>query len=170
MRILIGGSEEAVSRVKEMLPRAAAEKVIGFFHAEMFAGNNEIFEKVKPVIEEFEREKEKATVSELLTAAMKREHAVLGMEDVLNALQEGRIMKLVFIKEFGDSGYACRKCRYLTERKVAPCPYCRGEMEEVSYIVDLAAQRAVESGASVEVISDNKELLNTGGIGAFLRF
>ncbi|TAL26685.1 MAG: hypothetical protein EPN94_02750, partial [Nitrospirae bacterium] len=35
MRILIGGSEEAVSRVKEMLPRAAAEKVIGFFHAEM---------------------------------------------------------------------------------------------------------------------------------------
>ncbi|MDO9289398.1 MAG: Vms1/Ankzf1 family peptidyl-tRNA hydrolase [Thermodesulfovibrionales bacterium] len=168
--IVIGGSEDAVIRVREMLPRPAGEKVIGSFSAEMFAGNNEIFEKVKLAIGEFERKKQKTTVSELLTAAMKRENAVLGIEDVLNAIQEGRIMKLVFINEFRDSGYACRKCRYLTRQKVSPCPYCSGEMEGVGYLVELAAQRTVEMGALVEVISDNRELSNAGGIGAFLRF
>jgi len=169
-RVVMGGSDDAVVKVREMLPKAVNEKVIGIFHAEMFAKGNEIFEKVKPVIGEFERKKQTITVSDLLTIANKGENAVIGLEDVLNALQEGRVMKLVFIKDFKDSGYACKNCRYLTKQKVSSCPYCKGDMEEVSYLVDLAAQRAVERGALVEVISDNKELLNAGGIGAFLRF
>ncbi len=169
-RVIIGGSGEAVARVREMLPKVIGEKVMGTFHAEMFANNNEVFEKVKPVISEFENKKQKKTVSELLAMAMKRENAVIGLEDVLNALQEGRVMKLVFIKDFKDSGYACKHCRYLTKQKVSLCPYCNSEMEEVSYLGDLAAQRAVENGALVEIISDNKELSNAGGIGAFLRF
>lgn len=169
-RIAIGGSGDAVSMVREMFPRAINEKVIGIFHAEMFAKSNEIFEKVKPVIGEFENKKQKITVSELLTMAMKGENAVIGLENVLNALQEGRVMKLVLIKDFEDSGYACRNCRYLTKQKVSPCPYCNSEMEDVNYLVALAAQRAVENGAQVEVISKNKELLNAGAIGAFLRF
>ena len=43
-------------------------------------------------------------------------------------------------------------------------------MKEVNCLIDLAAQRAVEQGLLTEVIADNKELLDAGGIGAFLRF
>ncbi|MBA3061173.1 MAG: hypothetical protein FP832_05950 [Nitrospirae bacterium] len=79
-------------------------------------------------------------------------------------------MKLIFIKDFEDSGHACRNCRHLSKQKVSTCPYCKGGMEEVNYLIDLAAQRAVEQGSLIEVIADNKELLDAGGIGAFLRF
>ena len=110
-RIITGGSDDAVAKVREMLPRAVSEKIVGVFHAEMFANVNDVFEKVKPVISESESMAEKAIVSDLLTAAGKGQNAVIGIEDVLNALQEGRIMKLVFIKDFKDEGYECRNCK-----------------------------------------------------------
>lgn len=169
-RIITGGSDDAIAKVREMLPRAVSEKIVGAFHAEMFANVNDIFEKVKPVISESESMEEKAIVSKLLTAAGKGQNAVIGIEDVLNALQEGRVMKLIFIKDVEDSGYACRNCRHLSKQKVSACPYCKGGMENVNYLIDLAAQRAVEQGSLIEVIADNKELLDAGGIGAFLRF
>jgi len=169
-RVIAGGSEDAVAKVKEILPKAVSEKIVGVFHAEMFANVNDIFEKVKPVIRELESAEEKAVISNLLTTAAKRQNAVLGIEDVLNALQEGRVMKLIFIRDFKDAGYECRNCKYLSKQKVSACPYCKGGMEEVNYLIDLAAQRAVEKGAIIEVMADNKELSDAGGIGAFLRF
>ncbi len=170
-RIITGGSDDAVAKVREMLPKAVSEKIVGAFHAEMFANVNDIFEKVRPVISGFESMEEKAIVSKLLTAAGKGQNAVIGIEDVLNAIQEGRVMKLIFIiKDVEDSGHACRNCRHLSKQKVSVCPYCKGGMEEVNYLIDLAAQRAVEQGSLIEVIADNKELLDAGGIGAFLRF
>ena len=164
--IITGGSDDAVAKVREMLPRAVSEKIMGSFHAEMFANVNDVFEKVKPVISETESMAEKAVVSDLLTAAGKGQNAVIGIEDVLNALQEGRIMKLIFIKDFKDSGYACRNCRNLSKQKVSVCPYCKGGMEDVNYLIDLAAQRAVEQGSQIEVITENKELSDAGGIGS----
>lgn len=169
-RLLVGGSDEAVSMVKGLLPHTLTDRIIGTFHAEMFLKSDEVLKRAEPILQAYEKKKEDATVEEILARAMKRENAVIGLEDVLNALQEGRVMKLVFIKDFKDSGYACKNCRYLTKQKVSHCPYCGGEMEEVSYLVDLAAQRAVEQGALIEVISDNKKLSDAGSIGAFLRF
>lgn len=169
-RIITGGADDAVAKVREMLPKAVSEKIVGAFHAEMFANVNDIFEKVRTVISGVESMEEKAIVSDLLTAVGKGQNAVIGIEDVLNALQEGRIMKLIFIKDFKDAGYECRDCRHLSKQKVSACPYCKGGMKEVNYLIDLAAQRAVEQGSLTEVIAENKELLDAGGIGAFLRF
>jgi len=169
-RIIAGGSDDAVAKLREMLPKAVVERIIGTFRAEMFANVNDVFEKVKPAINEYESAEKKAVVSELLTAAAKGKNAVVGTENVLSALQEGRVMKLVFVKSFEDSGYACGNCRHLSKQKTPACPYCKGVMEEVNYLIDLAAQKAVEKGAVIEVITDSKELSDAGGIGALLRF
>jgi len=168
--LIIGGSEEAVAKVKAMLPQAVADKVIGTFQAEMFAKSKEILEKVKPILRAYEIQKESETIEDLLTKAMKNEDAVIGIENVLNALQEGRIMKLLFLKDYKQSGLACKNCGYLTIQHISKCPYCKGEIHEVNYIVDLIAQKAVEQGAVIEVVSENKKLKESGNIGAFLRF
>lgn len=169
-RLIIGGSEEAVTKVKTMLPQAVADKIIGTFQAEMFANNKEILEKVEPILRSFEERKGVETVDELLTKAMKNENAVLGIENVLNALQEGRIMRLIVLKDYKQSGLACKKCESLTIQDISSCPYCKGEMQKANYIVDLLAQKAVQRGAIVEVVSQNKKLQESGSIGAFLRF
>ncbi len=169
-RMIIGGSEEAVTKVKNMLPQAIAEKVMGTFQAEMFANSKEILEKTEPIVHSYERKKEEKDIDDLLTKAMKNENAVVGIENVLNALQEGRVMKLVFLKGYKHSGISCRQCGYLTVQDASSCPFCNGEMQEAKYVVDLIAQKAVEQGALIEVAHENRKLQEAGSIGAFLRF
>ncbi len=169
-RLIVGGSEETVTKVKAMLPQAVSDKIIGTFQSEMFAKSKEILDKVAPVLKTFEKKREAETIDELLTKTMKNENAVLGIENVLNSLQEGRIMKLIFLKDYKQSGLACKNCGYLTVQHISICPYCKGEIQGVNYIVELAAQKAVEQGAFVEVTDDNKKLKESGSIGAFLRF
>ncbi len=169
-RMVIGGSEEAVTRVKGMLPQTIATKIIGSFQAEMFANSKEILEKVEPVLLTFEDKKEAETIDDLLTKAMKNENAVVGIENVLNALQEGRVMRLVLLKDYKNTGLSCMNCGHLATQELAACPYCKSKLQKVNYIVDLAAQKAVEQGAMVEVVSKNKKLAEAGNIGAFLRF
>lgn len=169
-RLIIGGSEETIKKVKAMLPQTVADKIIGTFQAEMFAKSNEILEKARPVLQAFEKKKEAETVNDLLTRSMKNENAVIGIEDVLNALQEGRIMKLIFLKDYKQTGLSCKNCSYLNIQDIASCPYCKGEMQKVNYIIELTAQKAVEQGAIVDIIPENKTLQESGSIGAFLRF
>jgi len=169
-RLILGGSEEAITKVRGMLPQKVASKVIGTFHAEMFANSNEILKKAEPVLRASERKHDEKTVEDLLTGAMKNENAVIGIEDVLHTLQEGRIMKLLFLKDFKKSGLTCENCGFLTVQTVPNCPYCKGKTKKVNYIVDLLAQKAVEQGALIEVLDENKKLKDAGKIGAFLRF
>ena len=169
-RLIIGGSEETIKKVKAMFPQTVADKIIGTFQAEMFAKGNEILEKAQPVLQAFEKKKEAETVNDLLTRSMKNENAVIGIEDVLNALQEGRIMKLIFLKDYKQTGLSCKNCSYLNIQDIASCPYCKGEMQKVNYVIELTAQKAVEQGAIVDIIPENKKLQESGSIGAFLRF
>jgi peptide chain release factor subunit 1 len=169
-RLLLGGTEEAVTKVKGMLPKKLAKKVIGTFQAEMFANSKEVLRKAEPLLRVAERKKDEKTVDDLLTRAMKNESAVIGIEDVLHTLQEGRIMKLLFLKDFKKSGLTCQNCGFLTVQAISNCPYCKGKTKRVNYIVDLLAQKAVEQGALIEVLADNKKLKDAGKIGAFLRF
>ena len=169
-RLIIGGSEEAFTRVKGMVSQTTSEKIIGSFQAEMTATSKDILEKAAPILRGFEDRKEAETVDSLLTQAMKNENAVLGVENVLNAMQEGRVMKLILLKDLQQSGLSCKKCGSLTIQEVSACPYCKGETEKVNYLVDMIAQKAIEQGAGIEVAYENRKLKDAGGIGAFLRY
>ncbi len=169
-RLILGGSEEAVSMVKAMLHKTVADKIIGNVKIEMFAKSDEVLNKVEPILAAYEKTKEDETVKALIVKAMKNELAVLGMENVLNAIQEKRVMKLVLVSSYRQKGFNCKSCGFLIPQLINACPYCKGGFEEVDYMVDLAVQRSIQQGALIEVVEENQELLRSGGIGAFLRF
>ncbi|MBI5026535.1 MAG: hypothetical protein HZC12_07400 [Nitrospirae bacterium] len=168
--IIIGGAEQAIVKVKGLLPQVILDKVIGQFPAEMFAGENDILNMSMKIMEEFEKNKEQMIVDELITRAMKNNMAVIGLEDVLASIQEGSVMKLVFLRGSTAQGFMCTNCGFLTSQALKNCPYCKGVFEAVSYLIDFAVQKAVEQGALIEVVTDSKKLADAGGIGAFLRF
>lgn len=168
--LVVGGSEEAVLKTKELLPGAIAGKTIGNFNTGMFENTAGILKKVEPVLEKYERQKGKEMVTELINRTMKNDRAVIGVDDVLNALQEGKVKKLILLRDFSREGFQCSDCSALLAQGRQRCPYCGGKMEGEAYIVELAAQRAVEQDAVVQVVSDSEGLEKAGGIGAFLRF
>jgi peptide subunit release factor 1 (eRF1) len=109
-------------------------------------------------------------VSNLMAKAMKNESAVLGLDNVLSVLQEQRVMRLVMRRGLAASGYSCTACGALSVQRIDSCPYCKGAMEMVDRIVNLAGEKAIQQGAVVEVVEEDSPLKNVGGIGAFLRY
>jgi peptide chain release factor subunit 1 len=169
-RLVIGGPEEALSKARAQLTKEMSDKLIGTFNVDMDVNSNEVLSKVQSIIERFENKEKNISVDLLLTKALKNENAVLGIDDVLAALREGRVRKLLFIKDHKASGYSCQACGFLTSQKIEKCPYCSAAMQKVDYIIDLAAQKAIDQGASCEVVYDNEKFEKAGSIGALLRY
>lgn len=168
--LFLGGSDEALSMTREILPRALTEKAVGTFHAGMFEKTSDVFSKIEPVLLEFERKREKETVLELLDRAGDNDCAVTGVSDVLAAVQEGKVRRLVMLRGFKRPGYVCSACRVLSDQKMQACPYCKAPMRDIPHLIDMIAQKAVEQGAAVEVAAESGVLEDVGSIGAFLRF
>jgi peptide chain release factor subunit 1 len=168
--LIVGGSESAVTKIKTVLPGEFLKKVRKTFHAETKLHEKEVLDRTLKIAEELEGEKEQQIVDDLITKAMKKNMAVLGLEDVLFNLQEGKVMDLIFLKDLTASGLKCSNCDFLTVQSIKSCPYCSGSFDTINYIIDYAAQKAVELGARIEVIRKSDELARAGGIGAQLRF
>lgn len=169
-RVIIGGSEDAIIKIRNILPRTVLQRLFSTFNAEITLGEKEVLDRTLKRLEELESEKERDTVEKLITRAMKNDMAVTGLEDVLINLQEGKVLNLVFLKDRTDFGYRCINCGFLTSQKIGSCPYCEGRFEKINFLIDFAAQKAVEQGGLIEVITKSDELAKVGGIGAFLRY
>ncbi|MBI4698354.1 MAG: hypothetical protein HY758_05435 [Nitrospirae bacterium] len=157
-------------KIMNILPQTILKKVISTFNAEISSGEKDVLAMTLKILEELEGEKERFLIEDLVTRSMKNMMAVIGMEDILASLQEGKIRELVFLKDLKSQGFKCANCNFLTVQASKSCPYCSGKFEQVHYMVDYAAQKAVEQGALIEVITKSDELGRAGGIGAFLRF
>jgi peptide chain release factor subunit 1 len=168
--LILGGPEDAIAITRELLAKDVTENVIGAFHADMYENAAGVLRRAESVIRTFEKKLEEQTVSEIVSRGMKSEKAVLGLDGVLKSLQEGRILRLVMERDYASHGYQCSSCGALWSTTETACPYCGGEAKEVRYLVDLAAQKAIEQGAPVEMVSKDAGLQRSGRIGAFLRY
>jgi peptide chain release factor subunit 1 len=169
-RIILGGTEEAILKTKNLMSAATVNKVIATFPAKIMLGEKDVLGRTSEIIENFEKEHQNQIVEEIVTKSMKNDMAVTGIDNVMVNLQEGKVMKLVFLKDMRAAGFRCTDCGFLTSQSIKSCPYCGKKIEEIPYLIEFAAQKAVEQGVSVEIIAKNDKLTKAGGIGAFLRF
>ncbi len=168
-RILIGGTEENVRLFCNMLPKAWQSLVMGTFPMSMTASQNEVRTRALDLGVQAETEREKRLVEQLITLAAKGSGAAIGLENTLNALNEGRIQSLVIGEGFRKNAYRCKSTGWLTTK---PEEVCNGEddVETVYDVVDLIVNQVMRSGGEVDVVMSSVELEKKGNIGAILRY
>jgi peptide subunit release factor 1 (eRF1) len=122
------------------------------------------------VAEAAERRTELEEIDSLLEAASTR-HVVLGADDTLEALGDGRIHALFIADPFVGMGAECPSCGLLVAHG-AQCPRCEAPLTMVRDLRERIAERALDQGARVEVVSGkaSARLLERGGIGAWTRY
>jgi peptide chain release factor subunit 1 len=167
--LILGGTEDNVTQFEAMLPKSLQSLVVGSFAIDMSASESEVLDRSLEVIRQVEREQEKQLVEQLI-AAWKRGQAVVGLSDTLAAVQEQRVRTLLTIKGYGEVGYRCESCHYLTLQERAACPLCGGGMTRTNDLVNHAVCRAMEQGVKVEVVHDSEDMEQAGRIGAILRY
>lgn len=168
-RILVGGTDENVKSFCGLLPKAWQSLVMGTFAMSMTASLNDVRAKSLELGAHVEHEREKRLVERLITQAAKASGAVVGLEQTLNALNEGRVQTLVVREGFRKNAFRCKGTGWLTTR---PEEQCSGEddVEKVYDVVDTMVNEVMRSGGEVDIVASSAELEKAGSIGAILRY
>ncbi len=167
--LLLAGTEATLAQFKSNLPRVWADRVIGTFSADMTEGHIEVRDRAFSILEQVEAERETALADAVITAAAKGSNGVVRLGDTLSAVHEGRVQTLVVAHGYRAPGYRCKGCDYITDQPLEECPFCGGEVEELSNAVEVAVAQVLELGARVEIVRGH-ETFDRVGIGALLRY
>jgi len=169
-RVLIGGTDDNIAAFRTHLPKKWQSLIVGTFPISMTASQAEVMERAMKIGQTAERQRESKAVEAVITAAAKEQGAVIGLEETLSMVHEGRVQNLMVIEGFRAPGYRCLGCGYLTAEKLEGCPFCSGNFSEIPDAVDLAVRRVLEDGGEVDILHDNPQLEENGKIGALLRY
>ncbi|MBI4927950.1 MAG: hypothetical protein HY835_09300 [Anaerolineae bacterium] len=168
-RILVGGTDENVKQFLGSLPKAWQSLVMGTFAISLTANHAEVQARALEVGKQAELRKEDSIVEQVITGAAKLSGAVVGLDDTLAAVNEGRVQTLVIPEGFRKVGYRAREDGHLLVK-----PPLEGaaaeEYEKVFDVVDLAVNKVMRQGGDVEVIKANEAFEKAGNIGAVLRY
>jgi len=171
-RLILAGTVEATSELHGLLPKALRARVIRKIPLPVDANEATMLEETLKIEAENERKREEDLVEELITAARKRQPAVLGLYETLLALQEQRVWQLVYVDGFSARGSECTNCEALSTKESEPCVYCGGAPRVVDDLIELAAARVLDMQGKVEQVQGPAaaRLKEVGNIGALLRF
>jgi len=169
--LVIAGPGDAKHQLEEMLPNSIMEKVLGVADLPIDASWKELVQKGDEITLKDERSRSKARAEELKAAILKGKPAAQGVEDVRDALNQGRANVLILLKDLSIPGWICERCQNLDTRTKMPleCPKCGGTTSRVDLVEELY-ELAQRTGAEVEFVEEDSCLKSIGGIGALLRY
>jgi peptide subunit release factor 1 (eRF1) len=175
-KVVLVGTSGAVAAFERELPERVREEVVSRVPRprEWDSGDGIRRDGVKELAEAVlgaERRDEEKVVGALVGEALRGGLGVLGPEDVVLAMNEGRVHTLVVEEDFRRAGYRCENCGALgsNAESAEVCPFCSGELRVVHHLGEALAARALASGARVEVVPHGNKLHSYRGVGAFLR-
>ena len=170
--LIIGGTENPLAQLRERLPKALQEHLAGAMAVPVNAPLDQVLRAVAAIDERNERRVEEERVNALVTAALGKGPAVLGLTNTLHALVEEQVMTLVVEDDFQQPGFECSNCHFMIDTHRIRCPLCGAILEAQVDIVERAMGRALNQDATVEIVRGpmRRKLAEQGHIGALSRY
>jgi peptide subunit release factor 1 (eRF1) len=172
-RLVIGGPVEATSIFIDDLPKRLRQMIIGTVSVPVDIGVDRLTSEVQAISMRAELEDELKIVESLITAASKGDRAVLGLSETLEAVNEGRVYRLVVNTDFRAQGTQCSFCGVLMSGEpAARCSFCDGTLEAAPDLINRASHKVIEQAGRVQLVSvaAAAKLATVGSVGAVLRF
>jgi peptide subunit release factor 1 (eRF1) len=171
-RLVLAGSVEATSELHRLLPRVLAERLAATWKMPIEAREADLLRMTTDLEERRESEREMLLVEELLETARGGRQAVLGIDAALDALRQGRALRLVYVVDGPVAGGLCPACGTLLRKAEGPCDFCGSELQRVRDLVGRMAGAVADSGGRLDRLHGPAadRLRSAGGVGAFLRF
>jgi hypothetical protein len=165
--VFLLGLVEMVSAIHKELSPDFRDKVKPVEEDLGWVSRAELQQRIEPFVVKHEGERELALVDALLGDDR---GLVVGIDETLARLQQGRIRKLVVARGLDASLKRCGECLWV-DRTIDPiCPACGRERHAIT-LHDVLPELARRYKASVEVVSGEagRRLREAGGTGGWLR-
>jgi stalled ribosome rescue protein Dom34 len=167
-RIFVAGPSPLREEFQAYLGQPWRSVVIGSEDKVMTrATSGEIAQVIEPVLDRWNRERERREIFETIDIANSGGRAVTGVDGCLKLLQEGRVSHLYFASDLSMSGLR------RTDGTLTTLMDLEGvEGTEEPYLVERMVELALETGADVTPVESEvvMELKDLGGVAARLRY
>jgi stalled ribosome rescue protein Dom34 len=169
-RVLIGGTDENIALLRNQLPKSWQSLIVGTFPMSMTASKDEVLERALQIGKQNEFHKEELLLNKIVTGAAKERKGVLGLDDTLVAVHDGRVQSLVIQDGYRAIGYQCQGCGYLTAREMPTCQFCGSKFKDIPDAIEMAVHKVMNAGGDVEVLQHQHKISGFEDIGALLRY
>ncbi len=171
-RLIVAGPIQAASQVARLLPRRLHGKLIETVSMAINATAQEVHEGIEEIRERMERQQESALVDGLVAELHDGGKALAGAKGVVDAVNQGRVWKLFYAREYAAQGGECRGCGRYSEDSAGACPVCDDKLQSIPDFVNRLSQEVLELGGQVEVVAGRAavKLQPHGSVAALLRY
>jgi peptide subunit release factor 1 (eRF1) len=167
--LMIGGNPVNVRGIEAELSAESRAVLAGTFTLDPgTASPADVVNRCTEVAAAYEREAAAAEVQDLLDAVGAGDRAILGLDAVLEAVNQRAVARLVVAATGIESGVGCPECGWLA-RRGALCGYCGEAVVMVPDLVDSVAERTRADGGEV-LYPIGHTGLGDAQVGARLRF
>lgn len=166
--VAIAAPDQFASELESDLHPYLRERLRGSLPIEPAASEAVIREAVLELEARIERDRVHALVEDLRAAVGAGGKAVAGLDDVLDALAEHRVSRLLVSDGYSVEGWQCGDCGRLAS--VGRECRCGAEMRHVDDVVEHAVDEALLNSCTVDVCRADADLDVLGRIGALLRY
>jgi peptide subunit release factor 1 (eRF1) len=119
---------------------------------------------------EEERKSEKELWERIRNEYLRGGLAAVGLEDVLDAAEEGRVEKMIVDRTFRPEGNRCYECNNLSVGKAERCSACGAQSLYNVGLVNEIVEMLALTGADVDFSDPIEGLTEAGQIAALLRY
>jgi len=165
--LVLAGPGTAKKQFFDMLPQHLQKKVIDTLDVDI-DDEQELFEMSSDAMEDYETKQGVQAVDRLKQEILKDGLAVYGLEETLQAAQNGQVDTLIIQKDYKLKGCLCEHCQLVKAGPIKDCPLCGGPTTEAD-VVEEIIEFALRTNAQIE-FTDAEALHELGHIGALLRF
>ena len=165
--LFLVGLAEMVKAIRKEIPSILAQKIV-LIEADLgWVSRTDLLNRIDPAIAQHRRKCELASVEALLGDS---QNAVMGVDQVLVQLQQGKVRSVVVTKAMSETLQQCASCSWADRRSDSLCPACGGRRHSVE-LREVFPELVRRCNVSLEVVSGDaaQKLQEAGGMGAWLR-
>jgi peptide chain release factor subunit 1 len=151
-RLIIGGNMGVAAELARALPKRLRGRLVEVLPIPVTAAPDEILARASEVQTRLERAEELEVVRGLLKEVRKGGRAVAGLSATLDAINEGRVWKLVYLQGAAVEGGVCENCNMLFDPADECCAVCGNAVAHEPHLVDRMARTVMERGGHVEMV------------------
>lgn len=166
--VIAGSADLAAAFLKSLSPRVA-DRVAGTMAGHWHEGTGVLAARAGDVVRRFVTAEAERGVGAVLTEAVPRGRAAVGLEAVLEAVGRGAVERLYLVKGFHEGGGACADCGGLQPGNMKACRVCGGPSTSTE-LGEAMLARVLSEGGAVTTLPAHEALARSGGLAARLRF
>jgi peptide subunit release factor 1 (eRF1) len=167
--ILLVGSKEILHIVHENLPKELQNKLIEK-PLDLSKGQGFVNHDIMALLSDEERHSQQDYWECIRAEYLRSGLAVVGLEDVLQAANEGRVEKMIVSHTFHPLVERCQSCHSLNMSEVETCTVCGSKLLFRVSVINEILDILIQSGAEYHFADSIPELEDVGGIAALLRY